>query len=64
MTILAERPGVYGGVCAEFCGYGHTGMVFDVMAHEADAYLDALSTLAAEARGEGAPDGDVREARR
>jgi len=55
ITILADRPGVYGGVCAEFCGWGHTGMSFEVIAHEETAYHCALARLASEA---------MREARR
>jgi heme/copper-type cytochrome/quinol oxidase subunit 2/uncharacterized membrane protein len=58
ITILAETPGVYGAICAEFCGYGHTGMVFEVVAHEATAYRGALARLAAET------DATTREARR
>lgn len=61
ITILAERPGVYGGICAEFCGYGHAGMRFDVVAHEAAAYRGALARLAAQER---ARETRTREARR
>ena len=38
ILIRADRPGRYGGVCAEFCGTGHTGMDFTVVAHEAEAW--------------------------
>lgn len=42
IRLLADRPGQFGGVCAEYCGTGHSGMRFHVEAHEeAD-----LSTLA------------------
>lgn len=58
ITILADRPGVYGALCAEFCGWGHAGMSFEVIAHEESAYRGALARLAAEA-GTG-----LREARR
>lgn len=58
LTILADRPGVYGGVCAEFCGSGHAGMSFEVIAHEDGAYRDALARLVAEAGAQ------TREARR
>lgn len=47
LTILADRPGTYRGICAEFCGEGHTGMGFEVIAHEAQDYPDALARLAA-----------------
>lgn len=35
IRILADRPGQFGGVCAEYCGTGHSGMRFRVEAHEA-----------------------------
>ena len=35
ILIRAEQPGRYGGVCAEFCGNGHTAMTFVVVAHAA-----------------------------
>ena len=41
VRLRAERPGVYGGICAEFCGVGHAGMRFTVEVHE-DADYDAL----------------------
>ncbi|WP_209427362.1 cytochrome B [Pararhodobacter sp. SW119] len=31
--ILADRAGRYDGLCAEFCGVGHAGMRFVVVAH-------------------------------
>jgi heme/copper-type cytochrome/quinol oxidase subunit 2 len=33
ILLRADAPGRYGGVCAEFCGTGHTGMAFTVVAH-------------------------------
>jgi len=41
VRIKADRPGVYGGVCAEYCGTGHAGMRFTVEAHPAGAF-DAI----------------------
>lgn len=38
ILIHADAPGRYGGVCAEFCGTGHTGMGFTVVAHGPDAW--------------------------
>jgi cytochrome c oxidase subunit II len=35
ITIRAERPGIYRGQCAEFCGVQHAHMAFFVVAHEA-----------------------------
>lgn len=51
VRILADRPGVYGGVCSEYCGTGHGGMRFEVHAHPAatfDAILAGLSDQAEE----------------
>lgn len=42
VQLQADRPGEYEGVCAEFCGLGHTGMRFRVIAHAADRYRAAL----------------------
>lgn len=44
LKLQADRPGVYGGQCAEFCGGAHALMGFVVVAHEAAAWqrwLDA-----------------------
>ena len=38
ILIRADVAGRYGGVCAEFCGTGHTAMDFAVVAHDADAW--------------------------
>lgn len=46
LTILADRPGVYGGVCSEFCGEGHAGMAFTVEAHPPEALEAALAEAA------------------
>jgi cytochrome c oxidase subunit 2 len=34
LVLEADRPGVYRGQCAEFCGRQHALMAFDVVAHE------------------------------
>ena len=42
LWLQADEPGVFPGACAEFCGYQHTHMRFDVVAHpqpEFDAWL-------------------------
>lgn len=50
VRLTADRPGTYRGVCAEFCGVGHTQMHFTVIAHPAEEYEQALAdALAAEA---------------
>jgi cytochrome c oxidase subunit 2 len=38
LNFTAERPGIYRGVCAEFCGDQHARMAFDVMALEPAAF--------------------------
>ena len=38
MHIQADGPGVYGGICAEYCGGPHALMGFVVVAHEAAAF--------------------------
>ncbi|RIY01857.1 cytochrome c oxidase subunit II [Aureimonas flava] len=40
IRLMADRPGTFGGVCAEFCGVGHAAMGFQVVAH-ASADFDA-----------------------
>jgi cytochrome c oxidase subunit 2 len=50
IRLRADRPGTYGGVCAEFCGDGHTVMRFTVEAHEAKAFPAALDKAVEEAR--------------
>jgi cytochrome c oxidase subunit II len=38
LNFTAERPGIYRGVCAEFCGDQHARMAFDVIALEPAAF--------------------------
>lgn len=45
--IQADTPGVYQGLCAEFCGVEHAGMRFDVVVHEPGDYAAALASAAA-----------------
>lgn len=42
IRIQADRPGSYQGVCAEFCGRGHTEMRFQVLAHAPEEYESAV----------------------
>ena len=49
VRLHADRPGVYSGVCAEFCGEGHTVMRFTVEAVDAAAF----EALRADQPGEG-----------
>lgn len=43
IRLRADRPGRYGGVCAEFCGEGHPAMRLSVEAHAADDYAGVLA---------------------
>lgn len=45
LRIEAARPGRYQGQCAEFCGIGHAGHRFVVVAHPASRYRTVLASL-------------------
>jgi len=47
LRIEPATPGVYAGVCAEFCGLGHAGMRFTTIVHPAADYARALAKAAA-----------------
>jgi cytochrome c oxidase subunit II len=38
LWLRAERPGVYRGQCAEYCGHQHAKMAFEVIAQPADSF--------------------------
>ena len=40
LRVQADRPGRYGGVCAEYCGGPHALMGFVTVAHQADDWQD------------------------
>jgi cytochrome c oxidase subunit II len=42
LSLQADRPGVYRGQCAEFCGYQHALMAFLVVAEPADTFFSWL----------------------
>ena len=42
LRLTATRPGVYRGVCAEFCGTSHALMAFPVIVHEGGGFADWL----------------------
>ncbi|GEC17349.1 cytochrome c oxidase subunit II [Nitrobacter winogradskyi] len=50
VRLQADRPGVYGGVCAEFCGAGHSAMPFTVLAHEPEEFAAIMAGAIEEAR--------------
>jgi cytochrome c oxidase subunit 2 len=58
LTLRADRPGVYRGQCAEFCGAQHANMALHVVALVPDAFRDWLRRQASPAR---APQGALLE---
>jgi cytochrome c oxidase subunit II len=61
LTIRAERPGVYRGQCAEFCGLQHAHMGFFVIADEQSSFDEWLQS-----QGESAntsPDAEIAAGR-
>ncbi|HCX17744.1 MULTISPECIES: cytochrome c oxidase subunit II [unclassified Afipia] len=49
VTLHAERPGIYRGQCAEFCGLQHARMAFVVIAEPADAFAKWIKAQQQEA---------------
>lgn len=43
LRLRADRPGIYAGHCAEFCGTGHSRNAFTVVAHPPADYLRAVA---------------------
>ena len=43
IRLQADAPGIYRGVCAEYCGTGHARMPIEVHAHGPDALQAALA---------------------
>ncbi|ODR92176.1 cytochrome c oxidase subunit II [Sinorhizobium alkalisoli] len=43
VRLRADTPGRYGGQCSEYCGTGHAGMRFEVLAHSPEDYPAALN---------------------
>jgi cytochrome c oxidase subunit 2 len=42
--LVFDKPGIYGGECAEFCGLGHAGMRFRIEAMSLSDFRDWLRT--------------------
>ncbi|WP_312798242.1 cytochrome c oxidase subunit II [Tianweitania sp.] len=51
IRLMAEKPGHYGGICAEFCGEGHAVMRFSVEAHEPQRFTEIVEQLSASGAG-------------
>ncbi|MFD2238329.1 cytochrome c oxidase subunit II [Aureimonas populi] len=43
LRIEADTEGTYGGICSEYCGFGHAAMSFTVVAHPPEDYEAALA---------------------
>lgn len=46
IRLMVDEPGEYAGVCAEFCGDGHAGMRFTLIAHPPEQFAARLAELA------------------
>ncbi len=45
LRLTADAPGVYRGVCAEFCGTGHKSMALEVHAHDEATFARLMEDL-------------------
>src|SRR3546814_13029636 len=50
MRIQADKPGVYAGQCAEYCGGPHALMGFVVIAHQPEAFAAFMAERRSPAR--------------
>lgn len=55
--LKAEKPGIYRGVCAEYCGTSHALMAFSVIVHEPGTFKIWLSGIARPAMVDGSSRG-------
>ncbi|KQS74342.1 cytochrome C oxidase subunit II [Rhizobium sp. Leaf384] len=62
LTLKAERPGLYRGQCAEFCGLQHSHMAFTVIAEDAATYARWMVEQARPARTPDTSHPDTSEA--
>ena len=56
ITLQVDKPGVYRGQCAEYCGLQHAHMAFTVIAEESDAFEAWLSAQRTPAPAPASPD--------
>lgn len=59
LVLRADRPGVYGGECAEFCGIQHTNMGFRVVARPLEQFNGWLNLHRQSAAGADQPGAQV-----
>lgn len=52
LRLQVDEPGRYDGLCNEFCGTGHAGMRFAVVAHRPEDFAAALAQAAASQEAE------------
>ncbi len=52
LRIQADQPGRYEALCNEFCGVGHAGMRFTVIAHRPEEFSAALAQAVAAEKAE------------
>lgn len=45
IVLRADVEGTFGGICAEYCGEGHSAMNFRVQAHSIENFQNTLRTL-------------------
>jgi cytochrome c oxidase subunit 2 len=62
LTLRAERPGIYRGQCAEFCGLQHSHMAFTVVAEDPAAYARWVADQARPARPPETPEAEAGRA--
>lgn len=55
LRLLADTPGTYHGACAEFCGSGHTVMMFTVHVHAPEDFARAVESAASVSRARPQP---------
>ena len=58
MWIQADKPGIYRGQCAEFCGHQHANMAFSVIAEPKDQFVRWLQH---QRRGASSPQTDLEK---
>ena len=56
LVLQADRPGIYRGKCAEYCGIGHLEMQFELHAHRPEVYSTIIATAHS---GDVNPDGVI-----
>jgi len=61
MVIEADKPGVYDGQCAEFCGMSHANMYLKVVAHTPEDFDDWVQANTADPREVSALTGEAAE---